>query len=81
MLPLLTAAFIQAQASGGDFGKIRRVKEQQKGSRSKTRLEVPCREVWTSSDSKPFYTYICILYIYNIKSYVSCKILVFQERN
>lgn len=45
MLPLLTAAVIQAQASGGDFGKIRRAKEEQRGSKSKSRLEVGCREV------------------------------------
>jgi len=51
-----------AQASGSDFEKkIRGEKEDQRGSRSETRLEVGHREVWASSKCKALlfmYTHI-----------------------
>lgn len=79
MLHLLTTAFTQSQAGGGDWNDKERKKN--KGSKSKARMEVGRREIWASSDCKALFIHIYAHYVYNNKSYVNCKILLFNGRN
>lgn len=44
-------------------------------------MEVGRREIWASSDCKALFIHIYAHYIYNNKSYVNCKILLFNGRN
>lgn len=75
---IYSAAFTWLKQVVVTLKKIRGEKEDQRGSRSETRLEVGHRKVWASSKCKAL-LFMYTHYIYNTRSHVNIRYCYFRE--